>query len=154
LSAIGGVYPVGIQCLDLNTQLSCGFTQLDTVAVPPQYGSYAFIFGDGRVAANGNYYFVDHNGNLLCFSPTTGSCGLTNITSGALLYQIDSPASVTTWGSYVFVSYTTAAASDDFISCWNTATNAICPGYPLDSGPPIAFPSGNSDSLAPILSTT
>jgi uncharacterized repeat protein (TIGR01451 family) len=123
LTAVGGSYPVGLQCLNLTTLKSCGFTQLDTVALPPANSSYGGIAGDGIAAANGNHYYVDLNGNLLCFNPATASsCGTTNAGIGPVIAANFGGyfAEVGTYGNYLYFTYTTGGNA--YLFGYNVAT--------------------------------
>ncbi|MEO7016740.1 MAG: hypothetical protein ABI067_09370, partial [Leifsonia sp.] len=122
LSPTGGRYPVGLQCLNLTTLVSCGFTQLDTVAVAVVAGAYGQIAGDGIKATNGNYYYVDSNGSLLCFNPATASsCGVTNAGIGAVAIPVAYFAEVGTYGNDLYFTYTTGN-NDNYLFGYNTAT--------------------------------
>ena len=155
LQPVNGSYPVGLQCLNLTTLNSCGFTQLDTVTVAPTGGTAALISSDGIPAGNGNYYLFDANGNELCFNPTSGACGSTNISAGQVAGNPSSYlGSILTSGQYVFQTYVptyntgTGTGTLD-LTCYNTATSSVCPGYPISEGASIG---NNPDYIAPVLS--
>ena len=148
-----GSAPVGIQCLNLTTELSCGFTQLDVVAAEAGSGSggYANIAGDGIPASNGNYYFTDIANNLLCFNPSSGPCGVTPIFGSSPLPSYAWSFQTMTVGRYIFA---TSEVTDNILTCFDTATNSLCPGYPVDAGAGGLNATTNVSSIAPILSPT
>ncbi len=152
---------MGLQCLNLATLASCGFTQLDSVSLAPtSNGTAGSISTDGIPAANGNYYAFDANGNMLCFNPTTSSsCGSTNVSNGQIANTqsatraASSPRAST---SSKLTSPTSAAGwrggvGTQILTCYNTATNSVCPGYPISEGNTTA---NNGDYLAPVLSAS
>jgi uncharacterized repeat protein (TIGR01451 family) len=151
-SAVGGMYPIGVQCLDLTTLVSCGYTQLDTTTVAPSGGLTGMVSSDGIPAANGNYYFFGASGNMSCFNPTSGPCGVTNISAGQTAFAGGYLGSILTSGQYIYVTYVNAAATVLYMSCYNTATSSVCPGFPINEGTPVN--SGFPDFIAPVLSTT
>ncbi|MCU1659132.1 MAG: hypothetical protein JWO57_3788 [Pseudonocardiales bacterium] len=158
--AVNGQYAVGVQCLDLTTLLSCGFTQLDTQTVQATLPNrvIGMISSNGVPAANGNYYFFDGAGNMLCFSPTAGACGQTNISGGRNAGYLDNltgvyyNASILTADQYVYVTFVDPDGTL-YLSCYNTATPALCaPSFPINEGTPAdpRYP----DFIAPVLSTS
>ena len=150
---VSGLLPVGMQCLDLSTLLSCGFTQLDTLA-NLNAGVARFMSGDGIAATNGNYYYLDQKGNLLCFNPATGSCGAFAVTGGAAISSgaIDFFAQTGTYGTFVYSTYLNSAGTQVSLTCFNTATNALCPGYPIAVGAPSTQDAAGE--VMPVLSST
>ncbi|WP_157578791.1 DUF11 domain-containing protein [Rudaea cellulosilytica] len=152
-AAVGGVYPVGLQCLNLTSLVSCGFIQLDTVAL----GSGALgIAGDGIQAANGRYYYADINGSLVCFDPTVGangaSCGVVNAGTGAETATSYSGyfAEFGTYGNYVYFTY--SWNNNNYLFGYNIsgATPTIATAQytgPVQSGP-------NPSEVFPVVSST
>jgi uncharacterized repeat protein (TIGR01451 family) len=165
---VGGVYAVGVMCLDLTTLKSCGFTQLDTQTLGlggSRFGSgvanqFGMISSDGIKAADGNYYFFDANGNILCFNASSGPCGVHNISNGVKGGGPDNAymASIMTAGSAVFVTYvsSSAPANIEYLSCFDTSTQSLCSGspnsFPINEG--TAVDNGFPDTLGPVLSPT
>ena len=151
LAPTNGVYPVGLQCLNLTTLLSCGFTQLDTVSIAPVSAVYGQIAGDGIQAANGRYYYVDTNGNLLCFNPATStSCGVTNGGIGAVSVPVAYFAEVGTYGNYLYFSYTTGN-NDNYLFGYNVASATPTALTGAFVGP---TQSGSPSEVLPVLSST
>jgi hypothetical protein len=153
--AAGGSYAVGIQCLNLSTLDSCGFTRLGTEAYKP-HGDQGLVVGDGIAAADGNYYFFDDAGDMLCFSVTSGACGSAHV-SGAQVPGsggVTLPGSIMTVGQHVWVTFNGAGRPGSaYITCYDTATSAACPGFPKRDGAAIRH-SGYTNFLAPVLSDT
>jgi uncharacterized repeat protein (TIGR01451 family) len=160
-TAVGGTYPLGVQCLDLGTQTSCGFTQLDTATQPPASTGTAGrpvgrITADGIAAANGDYYMFDSRGQLLCFDPASGSaCGAFNVTGGAPVFDPGAGAlsSMITLGSHVYVTFINSSNNHIELTCFDTSTSALCGAspspFPADDGAALndAYP----DFVAPVL---
>ncbi len=125
-------YTFGMQCLDLTTITSCGFTQIGTTKV---VALYAFG-GDGVAAADGNHYYFDNNGFMDCVKMDGTSCGSTDIAGGPV--GSTGGAEVGTYGRYVYVSYINpgpAANQSDFLACFDTVTHALCsPNFPRKVG--------------------
>ncbi|GAB2457966.1 hypothetical protein GCM10027082_05610 [Comamonas humi] len=104
---------VGLQCLNLDTLLSCGFIELDRLPFGALNGSYGMIAGDGVQAGNGKYYYVAASGNLLCFDPAAGtdgaSCGAFNdLGNNQKVPAVAGPgyfAEVGTYGKYVYFTH-------------------------------------------------
>jgi uncharacterized repeat protein (TIGR01451 family) len=146
----GGTYSVGVQCLNLTTLLSCGYTELDRQTfLLVTYGGA--ISSDGIRAADGNYYLFDANGNMLCFSPTSGACGSTNITAGQSATGTNVYlGSIMTAGRHVFQTYIGSSGSL-FMSCYDTSTSSVCSGFPKNEGVPgyPGFPDFIAASLSP-----
>jgi uncharacterized repeat protein (TIGR01451 family) len=149
---VAGVYNEGVQCLDLTTDLSCGLTVLETSTKGPSAGLGGLMSGDGIAAADGNYYFFAPSGNVLCFNPAAGACGVTHISGGSASAPLNTGfATILTAGRYAYVTYFNA--TDTFISCFDTVSSSTCPGFPIDEGvrPLLA---GYPGFLAPVLSST
>ncbi len=151
VAAVGASYPVGVQCLDLNTLRSCGFAQLGTTSTAAIVGTNANLNGDGIAAANGNYYYLSHDGDLLCFNGSA-ACGSVHVADATVINPLTGGSvEVDTFGRYVFASYLggTAAPQPDFLTCFDTATNAVCPTYPK----PLGTADGYSSEVFPVLSS-
>jgi uncharacterized repeat protein (TIGR01451 family) len=148
-TAVGGLYPVGVMCLNLAALRSCGFTQLD--AVPDLIAtSSGLIGGTGIPAPDGSYYFADEAGKVLCFSPAAGACGTTTL-PGVTAASAAVPMSAT-YGSYVLAQVLPAAGAANYsLYCYDTATSSLCPGFPVTGSPLIAPSSGPSGTIAPVL---
>jgi uncharacterized repeat protein (TIGR01451 family) len=165
-TAVAGSYPLGVQCLDLTTQKSCGFVQLDTAALAPASTGTAGrpvgrLAADGLPAANGDYYLFDGNGLLMCFDPSTNSgCGTKNVTGGAPVQDPGAGglAGMLTLGSQVYVAFVSLKAGvfHNLLTCYDTSTSALCgtspSPFPADDGPSLpGLP--YADFVAPVLST-
>ncbi|MGA0568337.1 DUF7507 domain-containing protein [Rathayibacter sp. KR2-224] len=149
LAAVGGRYAVGLQCLNLTTLVSCGFTQLDTVTAAPVSAAYGQLAGDGIRATNGRYYFVDTTGNLLCFNPTTASsCGVTNAGIGPVTVSTAYHAEVGTYGNYLYFTYTTGN-NDNYLFGYNVGTATPTLVTAQSVGP---TQSGSPSEVLPVLS--
>jgi hypothetical protein len=152
--AAGGGYAVGLQCLNLSTLRSCGFIKLGTEPYAPQGKENGLVVGDGIAAANGNYYFFDDSGDMLCFSLTAGACGSAHVSGAQVpgLGGLTLPGSIMTLGRHVFVTFNNQASPPtSYITCYDTATRAACPGFPIDDGTVV---NGYADFLAPVLSAS
>ena len=136
--------PFGMQCLDLNSLTSCGFTALGSTTVP----GYS-LSGDGIAAGDGNYYYVDLNGDLQCVSPAGASCGTTTVTAGQPMGTVGNPE-IDTFGQYVYISYVDASNSTEFLSCYDTTAHAVCPAFPIAVG----APSPHGSEVFPVVSST
>jgi hypothetical protein len=121
---VAASYPVGIMCLDLSTLHSCGFTQLDTTLLIPVGGE---IGGTGIPATDGNYYYADTAGNLLCFNPSSGACGVRAL--GTASTTADTLSA--TYGNLVFSVTWNISTSRFQLSCTNVVVGAPCAGYPV-----------------------
>ncbi|MBN8885123.1 MAG: DUF11 domain-containing protein [Rudaea sp.] len=156
LNAVGGVYPIGMQCLNLSSLQSCGFIQLDTVPFARTSMSAALVIGDGIRASNGKYYYVDGNGNLLCFDPASGAngaaCGITNAGIGA------QPAAniagyigeLGTYGDYVYFTYAYNNAS--FLFGYNIS--GATPTLVTNQGTGGTQPGNQPSEVLPVVSST
>jgi uncharacterized repeat protein (TIGR01451 family) len=134
-----GKFPVGMQCLDLVRLVSCGIVELDEVptapkaANPPGKVEIPGMNGSGAPAGDGNYYYLDDAGNLVCFDPTTAvSCGTHPVTAGA---ATATAAQTGTFGSYVYGSYYNPADQKDYLTCYDVTTAAVCAAaFPVATG--------------------
>ncbi|MFE6867280.1 hypothetical protein ACFVFS_12015 [Kitasatospora sp. NPDC057692] len=135
----------GMQCLDLDARVSCGYTHLGTSPAATHV-----LAGDGIAAADGNYYYLALGGNLHCVAPDGTACGAVNVTVGGIPatgYSFE----VGTYGRYVYVTYINAARTSDYLSCFDTATRQLCAGFPIATGAP--QPVGFSSEVFPVVSS-
>ncbi|MFE7559596.1 hypothetical protein [Kitasatospora sp. NPDC057500] len=135
----------GMQCLDLDARVSCGYTHLGTSPAATHV-----LAGDGIAAADGNYYYLALGGNLHCVAPDGTACGAVNVTVGGILatgYSFE----VGTYGRYVYVTYINAARTSDYLSCFDTVTRQLCAGFPIATGAP--QPVGFSSEVFPVVSS-
>src|SRR4051794_18601939 len=130
-------HPVGLMCLELGPVASrnpanldsCGFTQLNSIFFAP-FTNIALISGSGRPASNGNYYYVDGDGYLLCFKPGSAPCGNVRL---ANVNSFIAPTSAT-YGRYV-VALIGGTNNDPYsLYCYDTSAGAPCPGFPVFLG--------------------
>ncbi|WP_344324557.1 DUF7507 domain-containing protein [Kitasatospora putterlickiae] len=136
----------GMQCLDLDARVSCGYLKLGTAPV----AGY-ILAGDGIAAADGNHYYIDIAGNLDCVTPGGTACGSVNVTGGEIIggapgYEVG------TYGRYVYVTYVNAARTSDNLSCFDTVTHQVCAGFPIATGAP--QPVGFSSEVFPVVSSS
>ena len=150
-AAVGGRYAVGVMCLNLTSLQSCGFAQLSTVAVSPPNSNSGGIGGSGIAAPNGNYYFADTVGELLCFNPVSGPCGVVLLAAAAGVAD----AVASTYGNYVFAQIQLVPGGGYSMYCFNTATSSVCPGYPVPTPmTPLGAVQSPTGEPAPILDAT
>ncbi|MFF2350456.1 hypothetical protein ACFVVL_11795, partial [Kitasatospora sp. NPDC058115] len=136
----------GMQCLDLEARVSCGYLKLGTAPV-----SGYILAGDGIAAADGNHYYVDISGNLHCVAPDGTACGAVNITGGGSIggapgYEMG------TFGRYVYVTFVNATQTSDNLSCFDTVTHQVCAGFPIATG--AVQPYARSSEVFPVVSST
>ena len=153
-------FRVGVQCLNLKTLNSCGFDLLDRQAMGPTATSGSNLIGmistDGVAAADGNHYFFDANGNMICYNAPSGPCGTTNVSGGRTTgggdpTKVDYNGSLITAGRYVWASFIDPSGTL-YLSCYDTSASAVCSGYPINEGDAQSL--GFPDFLAPVLSST
>ncbi|MFF8770873.1 hypothetical protein [Kitasatospora sp. NPDC015120] len=136
----------GMQCLDLDARVSCGYTHLGTSP-----NATHVLAGDGIAAADGNHYYLALGGNLHCVAPDGTACGTVNITVGGILptgYSFE----MGTYGRYVYVTYINTARTSDYLSCFDTVTHQLCAGFPIATGAP--QPVGFSSEVFPVVSSS
>ena len=122
---------MGLQCLNLATLASCGFTQLDSVTLPPISGTAGSISTDGIPAANGNYYAFDSNGNMLFQPHHVVLVRVDQRRDGQIANTAASYlGSILTSGQYVYQTYVNSDGEGTlYMSCLDTATIGV-PGLP------------------------
>ncbi|MDL9977805.1 hypothetical protein [Microbacterium candidum] len=145
-TAVSGKYSIGVMCLDLTTvrATSCGYTELDTVS---GFSGSAPLSTNGVAASDGNFYFFDSNGNMLCFSASTGSCGKVGVSGG--LFSNNSNASMLTSGRYVYTTFVSGTTL--YLTCYDVSAHAVCgSAYPINEGAPNGN-AGYANTIAPVL---
>ncbi|MCU1658871.1 MAG: hypothetical protein JWO57_3527 [Pseudonocardiales bacterium] len=134
----------GMQCLNLSSLVSCGYTQLGSTTVPG-YG----MSGDGIAAADGNYYYMDNNGFMQCVTPTATSCGAVDVAGTVVGHG--GTMEVGTYGRYVYATYDVPPGTTNYITCFDTTTHAKCANYPKATGP---FGVNFDSEVMPVVSST
>ncbi|AEV85079.1 hypothetical protein ACWT_4055 [Actinoplanes sp. SE50] len=131
-AADGNHNTVGVACVDLVSNRSCGFTVLAGDAMPRVRGG---IDLSGAALVRGRLYLRNETGKLFCFDSVkgTGCAGFPVTVDAAAAANTD-----TTEGAraqtdafddrYVFTSFHIAGRID--LVCFDTTTNAVCPGFP------------------------
>ncbi|MFH8472899.1 hypothetical protein [Streptomyces sp. NPDC018000] len=104
-----GPSPVGVGCLDLQAQQSCGFTALAT----------ANAVSGVVQAPNGKIYAVSGTGAVLCFDPDAGAaCG-----------TFDIGLSAATRGGMTVVDDRVFVTANGAVGCFDPARGAACAGW-------------------------
>ncbi|MGQ0839834.1 DUF7927 domain-containing protein [Actinokineospora sp.] len=139
---------VGVACVDLATERSCGFTQLAATSEPDPGGdasAYADISGNARIGSRS--YWVMASGLLLCFDTSTlTACAGFPVRVAENLPGFE-PAQGRTvvegFGRYVFGSLTRSLKEPGVPRrfteqrfCLDTATNTSCRNYPIRADRP------------------
>ncbi len=143
---VNGQGGIGVMCADVLTQTSCGYTQLADSPLPN-----AIEGGEGHPAISGgavignHYYLVDAQANIYCFNTATnGSCGAPypikavpgynggNLNTTQLRPVLDSRLQAFD-NRYVFGNITEPTDGSRDLTCIDTTTNTLCPGFPVKS---------------------
>jgi uncharacterized repeat protein (TIGR01451 family) len=155
---IDGTARVGLACIDLSNNTSCGFIQLGTAAfnntaagaqpeigAATQIGTKIYAIGD-----QAQVYCYDYAAAAACPGYPVSSIPAFNNTTQA---SDASASNLQVYDSrYVWVNFSDAAANRKVLSCIDTTTNTLCSGFPVTGSAGI---SGAGDStIAPLLSTT
>ncbi|MFE7528722.1 hypothetical protein ACFU7Y_23830 [Kitasatospora sp. NPDC057542] len=132
---------IGVGCIDLQAQASCGFT-------PLQEGDGTVIGGVVEAPPGGLIYAVSGTGEILCYDRTTNaSCGTFNIglppNEGQGTFPGDYAGTMTVINGKVYVTDNQQAPKPSVMSCFDPSTNAACTGWstpkvvvtPTSSGP-------------------
>ncbi|MER5353939.1 hypothetical protein ABT093_26840 [Kitasatospora sp. NPDC002551] len=119
---------IGVGCIDLQAQASCGFTPLQTGT-----GS---VIGGVVEAPNGLIYAVSGTGEILCYDPDGNlSCGTfpsglpTNEGQGG--FGGDYVGTMRVIEGKIYVTNNQLAPLPSLMSCFDPATNAPCTGWLL-----------------------
>ena len=154
-----GAYSEGIQCLDLLTESSCGYTELGTITTEEDYGASnegaGLLNGDG-IPVDGKYYYADANGIVYCFTPGSGACGSANVGGGNGIDPVAAGFGVEplTVGRYVYLTWSSTnpftSGSNFHMSCYDTTRNKECNhAFPMNTGS--YSPSGYYDLPVPVV---
>ncbi|MFD0402196.1 hypothetical protein ACFVHI_29420, partial [Kitasatospora sp. NPDC127121] len=117
---------IGVGCIDLQAQKSCGF-------VPLQTGSGSVVGGVVE-APNGLVYAVSGTGEILCYDPTANaSCGTFSIglppNEGQGGFTGDYSGTMTVINGKIYVSDNEPVPNPTVMSCFDPTTNAACTGW-------------------------
>ncbi|WP_344333772.1 DUF7617 domain-containing protein, partial [Kitasatospora putterlickiae] len=130
---------IGVGCIDLQTQASCGFTALQTGT-----GS---VIGGIVEAPNGLIYAVSGTGEILCYDPDGNlSCGTfpsglpTNEGQGG--FAGDYVGTMRVIEGKIYVTNNQLAPLPSLMTCFDPATNAPCTGWLIPKV--VATPIGTS----------
>ncbi|MGW4383029.1 DUF7507 domain-containing protein [Kitasatospora sp. NPDC004531] len=117
---------IGVGCIDLQTQASCGFTEL-------QNGTGQVIGGVVQ-APNQNLYAVSGTGEILCYDAAANApCGTFDIglppNEGQDVFSGDYSGIMRTIEGKIYVTDNTLAPAPTVMSCFDPSTNAACAGW-------------------------
>ncbi|MFD8596575.1 hypothetical protein ACFV1L_16400 [Kitasatospora sp. NPDC059646] len=117
---------IGVGCIDLQAQASCGFTPLQT-------GS-GLVVGGVVQAPNGLLYAVSGTGEILCYDAAANApCGTFDIglppNEGQVVFSGDYAGIMRTINGKIYVTDNTPAPEPTVMSCFDPSTNAACAGW-------------------------
>ncbi|MGW3071374.1 DUF7617 domain-containing protein [Kitasatospora sp. NPDC001132] len=117
---------IGVGCIDLQAQASCGFTAL-------QSGS-GLVIGGVVQAPNQLIYAVSGTGEILCYDPSTNaSCGTFDIglppNEGQAVFSGDYAGIMRVINGKIYVTDNQLAPLPTVMSCFDPSTNAACSGW-------------------------
>ncbi|MBO1415529.1 DUF11 domain-containing protein [Streptomyces sp. FH025] len=117
---------IGVGCIDLQAQASCGFTPLQT--------GTGLVIGGLVQAPNGLVYAVSGTGEILCYDPVdNSSCGTFNIglppNEGQDAFSGDYAGIMRVINGKVYVTDNQLAPLPTVMSCFDPSTNAACTGW-------------------------
>ncbi|MEV7124318.1 DUF7507 domain-containing protein, partial [Kitasatospora griseola] len=117
---------IGVACIDLQAQASCGFTALQT-------GS-GLVVGGVVQAPNQNLYAVSGTGEILCYdAAANASCGTFDIglppNEGQTAFSGDYAGIMRTIEGKIYVTDNTLAPAPTVMSCFDPSTNTACTGW-------------------------
>ncbi|MEV7774499.1 hypothetical protein, partial [Kitasatospora sp. NPDC086791] len=123
---------IGVGCINLQTQQSCGFTVLQNATA-----TGGNSIGGLVQASNGLIYGVSSSGQVLCYDPTTNtscgtfSIGLPPMPSASTLVPSDYFGTMDIVNGMIYITITTrvGVANATEMSCFDPTTNAACPGW-------------------------
>ncbi|MFD8484080.1 hypothetical protein [Kitasatospora sp. NPDC059673] len=131
---------IGVGCIDLQAQASCGFTALQT--------GEGLVVGGVVQAPNQHIYAVSGTGEILCYDAVANtSCGTFNIglppNEGQVVPSGDYAGIMRTIEGKIYVTDNQLAPLPTVMSCFDPSTNAACAGWatprivatPLDDEP-------------------
>ncbi|KIQ66265.1 hypothetical protein TR51_00920 [Kitasatospora griseola] len=117
---------IGVGCIDLQAQASCGFTALQT-------GS-GLVVGGVVQAPNQNLYAVSGTGEILCYDAAANApCGTFDIglppNEGQTAFSGDYAGIMRTIEGKIYVTDNTLAPAPTVMSCFDPSTNTACTGW-------------------------
>ncbi|MBV2156644.1 hypothetical protein [Kitasatospora sp. SUK 42] len=117
---------IGVGCIDLQAQASCGFTALQT--------GTGLAIGGVVEAPNNLIYAVSSTGEILCYDPATNaSCGTFTIglppNEGQEAFSGDYAGIMRVVNGKVYVTDNQLAPLPTVMSCFDPSTNAACTGW-------------------------
>nr|BFE51478.1 hypothetical protein GCM10017745_49050 [Saccharothrix mutabilis subsp. capreolus] len=140
---------VEVICYDPLSLTGCGELQLTTVpaitytqgnsaitpTVSPNQGTYSTSVAALTQAADGLMYWLDHTGVLHCFNPGSftpcANDGFQLYPTTAGLFPQAASQNIQSFGPYVFTQWPVMSDNrwHQNISCYDTRTNDVCPGF-------------------------
>ncbi|MFF2543123.1 hypothetical protein ACFVUY_11235 [Kitasatospora sp. NPDC058063] len=117
---------IGVGCIDLQAQSSCGFTALQT--------GTGLVVGGVVQAPNQLIYAVSGTGEILCYDPVANaSCGTFGIglppNEGQVAFSGDYAGIMRVVDGKIYVTDNTLAPLPTVMSCFDPSTNAACTGW-------------------------
>ncbi|MDH6119726.1 hypothetical protein ABH930_004487 [Kitasatospora sp. GAS204A] len=132
VSSASGSTKIGVGCLDLQAQQSCGFTPLQTAVA----GAGGNAVSGVVQTPNGKMYVFSSNGQILCFDPSSnGACGVFGIGMPADRTASTSPTPTGLAGTLdaiagkVYVTEVNATSTGALIGCFDPAAGGACAGW-------------------------
>ncbi|MFE4519287.1 hypothetical protein ACFRMQ_34485, partial [Kitasatospora sp. NPDC056783] len=134
---------IGVGCIDLQTQASCGFTALQT--------GTGQVIGGVVQAPNQLIYAVSGTGEILCYDPATNaSCGTFDIglppNEGQSIFSGDYAGIMRVINGKIYVTDNTLAPAPTVMSCFDPSTNAACTGWAVPKT--VVTPNGTAPARA------
>ncbi|MFF2619516.1 hypothetical protein, partial [Kitasatospora sp. NPDC058046] len=117
---------IGVGCIDLQAQTSCGLTPLQT--------GTGLVIGGVVQAPNQLIYAVSGTGEILCYDPVgNSSCGTFNIglppNEGQVAFSGDYAGIMRVINGKIYVTDNQLAPLPTVMSCFDPSTNAACTGW-------------------------
>ncbi|MGW7447104.1 DUF7617 domain-containing protein [Kitasatospora sp. NPDC054795] len=117
---------IGVGCIDLQAQSSCGFTALQT--------GTGLVVGGVVQAPNQLIHAVSGTGEILCYDPVANaSCGTFGIglppNEGQVAFSGDYAGIMRVIDGKIYVTDNTPAPLPTVMSCFDPSTNAACTGW-------------------------
>ncbi|MFF0393315.1 LPXTG cell wall anchor domain-containing protein [Kitasatospora sp. NPDC004615] len=118
---------IGVGCIDLQAQASCGFTPLQT--------GEGLVVGGVVQAPNQHLYAVSGTGEILCYDAAANvPCGTFDIglppNEGQVSFSGDYAGIMRTIEGKIYVTDNQLAPLPTVMSCFDPSTNAACAGWP------------------------
>ncbi len=163
-AGVQGSTSIGVSCIDVTNETSCGYTQLANAPGPNVDGRDVQINGGAQIGTD--YYVIGTSPNapIYCFDYTTATeCPGYPVSSdpGSTTSATSVFSELQSFdGRYVFGNIATSLSSGAprDLTCLDTTTNALCSGFPIKSYGGAIFPNGAfnvvNDVLAPTLNAS